>query len=254
MIARVPLGKTGLTVSRLTLGTGTTGFNCQSAQSRMPVAEYAALLRRAHALGVTFWDTSDDYGTYPHVRAGLQGLARSEVVLASKTWALSGPDARKSVEEALCELGTDYVDVFLMHEVDSPEEFGRRTEALLELHRCKEEGLVRAVGLSTHAILTLEAVVAHPLVEVVMTNYNKANLHMDANLRDYGKALEEARAAGQGTYVMKTLAEGKLSHDVEDALRFNLSKPWIDSVTVGVRFAHELEELVAIAERLAMEA
>lgn len=254
MLARVPLGNTGLEVSRLTLGTGTTGFNCQSAQSRMPVAGYAALLKRAHALGVTFWDTSDDYGTYPHVRAGLQGLDRSEIVIASKTWALSAKDARHSVEEALSELGTDYIDVFMLHEVDSPEEFARRSQALEELHRCKEAGLVRAVGLSTHAILTLEEVVAHPLVEVVMTNYNKANLHMDANLKDYSKALEAARAAGQGTYVMKTLAEGKLAHDVEDALRFNLSKPWIDSVTVGVRFMNELEEMVAIAERLAFEA
>ncbi len=254
MIARVPLGNTGLQVSRLALGTGTTGFNCQSAQSRMPVSEYAALLQRAHALGVTFWDTSDDYGTYPHVRAGLQGIDRSEIVIVTKTWALSAQDARRSVEEALTELGTDYLDVFMLHEVDSPEEFGRRMQALEELHRCKEEGLVRAVGLSTHAILTLEAVVAHPLVEVILTNFNKANLHMDANLKDYSKALMEARAAGQGTYVMKTLAEGKLAHDVEDALRFNLSKPWIDSVTVGVRFLNELEEMVAIADRLAVEA
>jgi len=249
MIARVPLGATGLTVSRLALGTGTTGFNCQSAQSRQPVSEYATLLKRAHALGITFWDTSDDYGTYPHVRAALQGMDRSEVVITSKTWALSARDARQSVVQALDELGTDYLDVFLMHEVDSPEELGRRMEALEELHRCKEAGMVRAVGLSTHAILTLEAVVGHPLIEVVMTNYNKANLHMDANLKDYSKALEEARAAGQGTYVMKTLAEGKLAHDVEDAVRFNLSKPWIDSVTVGVRFMNELEEMVAIASR-----
>lgn len=250
MPGRVPLGNTGLSVSRLALGTGTTGFNCQSAQSRMPVAEYADLLKRAHALNVTFWDTSDDYGTYPHVRAGLQGIERSEIVLASKTWALSAKDARQSVEDALAELGTDYVDVFLLHEVDSPEELARRMDALEALHRCKEEGLVRAVGLSTHAILTLEAVVAHPLVEVILTNYNKANLHMDANLKDYSKALEAARAAGQGTYVMKTLAEGKLANDVEDALRFNLSKPWIDSVTVGVRFPHELEAMAAIARRL----
>jgi aryl-alcohol dehydrogenase-like predicted oxidoreductase len=237
-------------VSRLCLGTGTTGFNCQSAQSKTPTSEYGALLRRAHALGVTFWDTSDDYGTYPHVGEGLRGLDRASVTITSKTWALSARDARAGVEEALRELGTDYLDVFLLHEVDSPEELGRRDEALQELHRCKREGMVRAVGLSTHAILTAEHVVGHPLIEVVLTNYNKANLHMDANLKDYSKALEEARRAGQGTYVMKTLAEGKLSHDVEDALRFNLSKPWIDSVTVGIRSERELEEIVAIALRV----
>lgn len=249
MIRRVPLGNTGIEVSRLCLGTGTTGFNCQSAQSKTPVSAYAELLRRAYELGVTFWDTSDDYGTYPHLKAGLAGLDRRGIVLTSKTWALSAKEARKSVEDALGALDTDYLDVFLLHEVDSPEELARRSEALDALHACKREGLIRAVGLSTHAILTAEHVIGHPLIEVVMTNYNKANLHMDANLKDYGKALEAARSLGQGTYVMKTLAEGKLGGEVADALGFNLSKPWIDAVTVGIRTERELEELVEVAER-----
>lgn len=246
----ISLGNTGLTVSRLCFGTGTTGFNCQSVQSLTPPAEFGALLRRAYDLGITFWDTSDDYGTQIHVRHGMQGLRREDLTITSKTWAANARDARASVERSLKELGTDYIDILLMHEVDSPEEFEARQAALEALHQAKRDGLVRAVGLSTHAILTLELVAADPAIDVILTNYNYAELHMDAGLHDYTAALEKAHAAGQGVVVMKTLAEGKLSHDVPGALRFNLSKPFIHSVTVGMRDRRELEEIAALTEEL----
>lgn len=246
-----PLGRTGLVASRLALGTGTTGFNCQSAQSRIPVAAYAGLLVRAHALGVRTWDTSDDYGTYPHLATALAQVPRAEVVVTSKTWALDAATTRAGIQAALRTLNTRWIDVFLLHEVDSPLELARRSEALAELHRAKAEGLVRAVGLSTHAILTLEAAVGHPELDVLMTNYNLANLHMDASRRDYEAALAAAHAAGQGTIVMKTLAEGQLADRAEEAIAHNLAQPWIDVVTVGVRREQELEAMVAIAARAA---
>lgn len=247
---RIDLGNTGLTVSRLCFGTGTTGFNCQSVQSLTPVTEFGAVLRRAYDLGITFWDTSDDYGTHTHVRHAMQGLDRAQLTITSKTWASNARDARASVERSLREIGTDYLDILLMHEVDSPEEFEARQGALEALHQAKRDGLVRAVGLSTHAILTLELVAGDPSIDVLLTNYNKAELHMDAGLHDYSAALQKAHAAGQGVVVMKTLAEGRLSHDVPDALRFNLSKPFIHSVTVGMRDLRELEEIAALAEQL----
>lgn len=243
------LGKTGLSVSRICFGTGTTGFNCESVQSLTPPSEFGALLRRAYDLGITFWDTSDDYGTHRHLRHGMRGLERSHLVITSKTWASTARDARASLERTLKELGTDYLDIFLMHEVDSPEEFEARQGAFEAMHRAKDEGLVRAVGLSTHAILTVELVAGNPAVEVILTNYNKAELHMDAGLHDYTAALQTAHTAGQGVIAMKTLAAGKLSHDVPDALRFNLSKPFIHSVTIGMRDLRELEEIVELTKQ-----
>jgi aryl-alcohol dehydrogenase-like predicted oxidoreductase len=152
----IALGRTGITVSRLCLGTGTTTVNSESAQSLLAVERFGQVLLHAHARGITFWDTSDNYGTHAHVAWALRQLPREAVQLTSKTYAVTADEARRSVEQSLAELGTSYLDVLLMHEPDSPEELAERAGALAGLHACKREGLVRAVGLSTHAILTLE--------------------------------------------------------------------------------------------------
>jgi aryl-alcohol dehydrogenase-like predicted oxidoreductase len=64
---RVPLGRTGLLVSRLAFGTGYLGG---------PVTAGARLLVEAFELGVNFWDTSDDYGTHPHVARAAREVGR----------------------------------------------------------------------------------------------------------------------------------------------------------------------------------
>lgn len=243
----IALGRTGLTVSRLCFGTGTTTFDCESAQSKLDVSTFGRTLLRAHDLGVTFWDTSDNYNTHRHLAWALQQVPREDVVITSKTYEVSASDTRRNLERTLSELGTDYVDILLLHEPDSPEELASRWESLVALHQAKREGLVKAVGLSTHAILTLEHVAGMPEIEVILTNFNFANEHMDANIKDYRSAMQKAHAAGQGVVAMKTLGEGKLAHRRAEAIPYNLAQPFIDSVVVGMMDIRELEECVQIA-------
>ncbi|MDB5096477.1 MAG: aldo/keto reductase [Cyanobacteria bacterium RYN_339] len=242
------LGNTGITVSRLCFGTGTTKIDCESAQSKLPVDALGSLLVEAHRLGVTFWDTADNYNTYAHVAWALARLPRNEVVITSKTHAATAVGARASLDEALRELGTDYLDVMLLHEPDSPEEFEERRAALQELHKAKREGKIRSVGLSTHAILTLEHVAGLADIEVILTNFNVAEDHMDAGIEHYRAAMQQAHAAGQGVVSMKTLGEGRLAHRKQETITYSLSQPFIHSVVVGMMNAHELDENVAIAK------
>ncbi|MEB3196802.1 MAG: aldo/keto reductase [Candidatus Sericytochromatia bacterium] len=242
-----PLGRTGLTVSRLCLGTGTTTFDSESAQSKLAVERFGRVLLHAHAQGITFWDTSDNYGTHAHVAWALRQLPRASVQITSKTYAVTAEEARHSVQQSLRELGTDYIDILLMHEPDSPEELAERAGALAGLQACKAEGLVRAVGLSTHAILTLETAAGRPDLDVLLTNYNLAEVHMDAGLPDYTRALEKAHAAGQGVIVMKTLGEGKLAHRRHEAIPYNLTRPFIDAVVVGMMDEAQVDDTLAIA-------
>ena len=243
----VPLGRTGVSVSRLCLGTGTTTHDCESAQSKRSPEAFGGVLLHAHARGITFWDTSDNYGTHAHVAWALRQLPREAVQITSKTYAETGDDARRSLERSLAELGTSYLDVILLHEPDSPEELDARQGALAALRAAKDEGLVRAVGLSTHAILTLERVAGDPSIDVILTNFNLAEVHMDAGLADYTRALEAAHAAGQGVVVMKTLGEGKLAHRRHEAIPYNLTRPFIDAVVVGMMDEAEVDDTLAIA-------
>jgi aryl-alcohol dehydrogenase-like predicted oxidoreductase len=246
-MSRIALGNTGVTVSRLCLGTGTTTRNCESAQSLLAVERFGGVLLHAHARGITFWDTSDNYGTHAHVAWALQRLPREAVQLTSKTYAVTADEARRSVEQSLHELGTSYIDVLLMHEPDSPEELAERAGALAGLQACKREGLVRAVGLSTHAILTLEEAAGREDLDVLLTNFNLAEVHMDAGLHDYTRALERAHAAGQGVVVMKTLGEGKLAHRRHEAIPYNLTRPFVHAVVVGMMDEVQVDDTLAIA-------
>jgi aryl-alcohol dehydrogenase-like predicted oxidoreductase len=243
----IALGTTGLTVSRLCFGTGTTTFDCESAQSKQAVDDFGQTLLHAYQLGVRFWDSSDNYNTHAHLAWALKQVPRKSVVITSKTFAVTAAEARRSLERTLEELGSDYLDIMLLHEPDSPEEFEERLPALRELQRAKAEGLVRAVGLSTHAILTLEHVYAHPQVDVILTNFNFAEQHMDAGLKDYRAALQLAHAHGKGVVAMKTLGEGKLAHRRHEAIPYNLAQPFIHSVVVGMLDTQQVDECVAIA-------
>jgi aryl-alcohol dehydrogenase-like predicted oxidoreductase len=243
----IALGNTGLVVSRLCFGTGTTTFDCESAQSKLPTAALGSLLVEAHRAGVTFWDTSDNYNTQAHVAWALARVPRETVTVTSKTYAATAADAKASLAGMLAELGTPYIDVLLLHEPDSPEELEERWGALLALREAKARGLVRAVGLSTHAILTLERAAGLAEIDVILTNFNFAEDHMDAGIEHYRAALQMAHAAGQGVVVMKTLGEGRLADRRREAIGYNLAQPFIHSVVVGMMDAHELAENVAIA-------
>jgi len=234
-------------VSVLGIGTGTFGFGYQSRQSRQAPAQLGALLRHAYDRGLTWWDTSDDYGTHAHVRAGLLGLDRGRVQLASKTHAATADAARRSLDLALDELGVDYLDLYFLHDVDEPGELERRAGAFEALCAARDAGRIRALGLSTHNIDTLEACVAMSGLDVVMTNFNKFEDHMDAGLRHYVAALEAHAAAGRGVLVMKAVGEGRLARVADESIRWNLTRPYVHGVLVGMIDAAEVDRNAATA-------
>lgn len=233
-LPRARLGNSGVDVSVLGIGTGTFGFGFQSLQARMRPEELGAMLGTAYEIGITWWDTSDDYGTHSHIRAGLDRVIRERVQISTKTHALTAVHARKSLEQARRELGVDVVDIYLLHEVDSPAELIRRRGAFEELLRARENGRIRAVGLSTHNIDTLEACTELEGLDVVMTNFNRYEDHMDAGLADYVAALTAHFQANRGILVMKAIGEGRLAHVAAESLGWNLEQPFVDAVLVGM--------------------
>ncbi len=242
---RVQLGNTGITVSRLALGTDVLGRPKGWGPSP---AEYALVLRQAFELGVNFWDTSDDYGTHPHVRFALQGLDRANIVISTKTWARDAAGAQRSLESSLAELGTDYVDIFLMHGV-RPDDLDAALRTIRALRHAKADGLVRAVGLSTHYVAVANQVAEDTDVEVVYVTFNPIGFDIDdGSLEDMSQAAARCFAAGKGVCTMKALALGRLVYSLVPALQFSLNFPYSHSVLIGIKSTEELEADVAIAE------
>ncbi len=239
MRLRRTLGRTGLTVSTLCFGTG---------YLEGPVAAGARLLTRAYDLGVTFWDTSDDYGTHPHVARALREVGRDDIVVATKTYATTGLGARRFLTRALRELDVERVDILLLHAVDSVEDLEAKQPALAALARARDEGLVAAVGVSSHSRVVLRRLLTLAEVDVALVIVNQTGAWMkDASPAEMTLAIRGLYRSGRGVYGMKALGSGQVSGkaEVASALRYAFRFPYAHSICLGLTSDAELRSAVA---------
>jgi hypothetical protein len=147
----VPLGKSKLKVSRVCMGTGVRGGGRQSNHTRMGKEKFTALVQGVYERGVRLFDTADLYGTHPFLIPALKDIPRSQYGIVTKIWFRPGgiPEAERPevdvvVNRFLKELGTDYLDLVLLHCVESgkwPEELNTQMNTLAKL---KEKGAIRS--------------------------------------------------------------------------------------------------------------
>ncbi len=84
-IDKVKLGKTGLTVSRVALGTGSAGWENVSSQTRLGMKNFVELSQHAFDKGIRFFDTADMYGSHTYVREALKVIPRDKVTILTKS-------------------------------------------------------------------------------------------------------------------------------------------------------------------------
>lgn len=238
------LGKTGIKVSRLCFGALVIG----PLQRNLSVEEGASVIEEALRLGVNFIDTADLYHTYPYIRRAIE---RSGIrpVISSKCYAYTKEDAKRCLDRALTETGVDCIDLFLMHEQESEHTIRGHWEAFEYYLEQKRQGVIKAVGLSTHHIAAVKAAAAVPEMDVIHPIVNKRGLGIcDGTVEEMLAAIKEAHDAGKGIYGMKIFGGGNLLVDFEDALRFALGIPWLDSIAVGMQSIEEVRMNVALFE------
>jgi aryl-alcohol dehydrogenase-like predicted oxidoreductase len=155
----IRFGQTGLEVSQLCLGTMSMG---SSAWKGWVLDEDASIpiLRRALDIGITFFDMADWYSTGRNEEVVGKNLlrmsSRERLVLATKVYypmsddpndrGLSRKHIAKSIDRSLSRMGTDYVDLYVIHafDADAPVE-----ETMEALHDTVRAGKVRYLGAST---------------------------------------------------------------------------------------------------------
>ena len=150
----VKLGNSDLTVSRLCLGCMSFGDTASKMHAwTLDANESEKIIRHALDLGINFFDTANGYsaGTSEEYlgRAIRKNVARDKVVLASKVYFneghLSKAAIEREIEGTLRRLGTDYLDLYIIHRFD----YGTPIEETMEaLHGLVKAGKVRALGAS----------------------------------------------------------------------------------------------------------
>ena len=210
-----------------------------------------ALLAEAMRMhGVNFWDTDNSYGSITQVAAALKMVRREDVVIASKTYGKTAADARYDIKRTLGELCTDYVDLFLLHEVAAGS-LSSLMPALGVLTEAKAAGIIRAVGLSTHSANILSDAAELDAIEFVCAplNYEGSRIE-EGTLETMLEALDKAHnKCGKGVYVIKTLGAGDLVSDVRRALEWVMRyEDRIDVYNIGVAFLSELRENLEVLQ------
>lgn len=152
---RVPLGRSGINVSPICIGGMSFGQASEKFhQWTIGSDETEAVLRRAIDCGVNFIDTANVYAfgtSEQHIGQALTkiGVRREDVVLASKVFfnegRLSAQAITREIEGTLKRLGTDYLDLYIIHRFDYNTPIEETMEALDSLVK---SGKVRALGAS----------------------------------------------------------------------------------------------------------
>jgi aryl-alcohol dehydrogenase-like predicted oxidoreductase len=247
------LGRTGLKVSPIGLGTVKLGRNTAvkyPAAFELPSeAQVEKLLETALNLGVNLIDTAPAYGKSEKRLGAFVAAHRESIVLATKcgeryengrsTYDFSAAAITASVEQSLKNLRTDRIDLLLLHSNGEDEKILTKTDALAALSSLKQSGKIRAAGIS--AKTEKGVALACDSLDIVMASFSQSDQALSG-------ALAEARAAGLGILAIKGLASGHLS--ARGAIEFVLKENFIDALIVGTIDPAHLQEAVETAEGL----
>lgn len=239
------LGNTGIKVSRLCFGSLTIG----PLQAKLPLKEGVRVLDAAFDNGVNLIDTAELYNNYMYLKEAIKNR-RSKVIVSTKSYAYSKETAEKSLKKALEELDTDYIDIFSLHEQESEHTIRGHYEAIEYFIKAKEKGIIRAIGISTHAVAAVKASLKYPELEVIHPIINMAGLGIiDGSREEMLQAIEAAARAGKGIYSMKALGGGNLIKNAGECFDFVLNNENIHSVAIGMQSTAEVINNIAIFEK-----
>ncbi|RKH13966.1 aldo/keto reductase [Corallococcus sp. CA053C] len=214
------LGNSGLVVSRLAFGVMTFGTGSVPSVYKVDMDAAGVLVDRALEAGINFFDTADAYaaGQSEEMLGKLLGARRKDVVLSTKVGMrtgeglLDGGLSRRhvlaSAEASLKRLGTDYLDLYIVHRFDPHTPLEETLEALDHLVR---KGSVRYVGFSNWS--AWQAARAVGLQERHgQARFTAAQMYYSLVGRDLEhEVLPFVQDAGIGTMVWSPLAGGFLS-------------------------------------------
>lgn len=239
-----PLGRTGLSVSALGLGTVKFGRRTGVKYPRpfaLPTdAEVATLLATAQTHGVTLLDTAPAYGASEERLGEAIAGARADWVLSTKVGEefdgrrsrhdFSATHTLRSIERSLRRLRTDRVDIALVHADGRGVPAIRAAGAFAALRRLQREGVVKAVGYSGKGLADNTA--ALPCADILMCTVN-------AEQREEVPLAAKAAAHGVGVLVKKPLASGRHPHGCIDRTAL---LPGVGAVVVGTLNPEHLSE------------
>jgi aryl-alcohol dehydrogenase-like predicted oxidoreductase len=257
-IDTVKLGNSGLTVSRVALGTGSYGWKHESNQTRLGTKKFVELSQYAFDKGIRFFDTADMYGSHPYVKEALKVIPREKVTILTKVmthdhdgWYKTEP-FEKSLDRFRRELGTDYIDIFLLHCMVNAQWTKDFKNYMDSLSKAKQQGIIKTVGLSCHSFDAMVEASTNPWVDVLLARINHQGAKMDGTPDKVMQVLETTRKNGKGVIGMKIFGCGELTKDAEreKSLQYVLKSGNVHCMTLGLESNAQIDDAVSRVMRI----
>jgi aryl-alcohol dehydrogenase-like predicted oxidoreductase len=262
------LGDTGLLVSCLGLGTVKFGRN---RGVKYPVGfelpddkQASIILSAAHELGINLLDTAPAYGSSEE-RLGKLLRNRHQWILCTKTgeefsngqshFDFSAKHTRLSIERSLERLRTDYLDLVLVHSDGNDQHIVQQTDCFETLQRLKQQGLIRAFGLSGKTVAGGLLALQYADADAVMVTFNPSHTQereVIQKAHQMGKAVLIKKVFNSGHALTSETQEAAqeqhqaasanlIAEPAQKSLQFVLTEPGVHSVIIGTINTHHLQ-------------
>jgi predicted aldo/keto reductase-like oxidoreductase len=256
-VDQVPLGKTGLKLSRLGFGAGSNSGNVQRSLGQ---PAFNRLIRYAYERGITSFDCAQSYATFDWIAEAIKGLPREKLFLQSKVPG-QPQDVLKTIDHHRQVFKTDYIDSLLIHCMVKngwTDDYKRTMDAF---QQAKAKQWIRVQGVSCHSLPALRTAAASDWPDVHLVRVNPQAKHVDGPEETWNKSgndinpvvqqLKAMHAKGHGVIGMKLVGDGDFQDpaDREKAVRFAMARPEIDAVLIGFKSAKEIDEAIERIDR-----
>lgn len=256
-VDQVPLGRTGLVISRLGFGAGS---NSGHVQHDLGQKAFNDLIRYAHDRGITYIDCAESYATFEWIAGAIKGLPREKVFLQSK---IPGQpeDVLKAIDRHRKVYDTDYVDSMLIHCMTADRWTDTWKRVMDAFDQAKAKKWIRAKGVSCHSLPALRAATASDWTDVHLVRVNPQGKHVDGPEQHWNKPGDDVNpvveqiklmhAKGHGVIGMKIIGNGDFTkaEDREKSIRFAMSRPEIHAVVIGMKSRQEVDEAIERIDR-----
>ena len=268
-IDQVMLGKSGLKLSRLSLGLGTTNGTVQRSLGQ---EGFNNLIKYAYDQGITGLDTAESYQTRSMIAPAIKRLPREKLFIQTKIETSGGGRGRfgrrstgttpannlERIEGFLKEFEVEYIDSLLVHCQTSPSWDEDNKQLLEDLNKAKEKGYIRSHGVSCHSLPATTKAASLDWVNVNLVRINPMGVLMDTSQTSvFGQSKESdvpavveqlkiMRKNGHGIIGMKLIGEGAFK-DIEQrkkSIAWVMQSDIIDAAIIGVKSKEEIDEAI----------
>lgn len=251
-IDQVTLGNTGIKLSRLGMGTGSSNGQVQRDLGQ---EGFNSLVRYAYDQGITYFDCSQTYRTFEWLGGAIKGLPREKLFIQSKI-----PGQPEKILEVIDHhrklYDTDYIDTMLIHCMIKDGWTDQWKRIMDGFDEAREKGWIRSKGVSCHSVPALRTATTSSWPQVHLVRVNPQGRRIDGpeeaiwvdavhNVAPVLAEIKSMKAKGRGIIGMKIIGNGEFvdAADREKSIRFAMSLP-LDSIVIGFKNRAEVDEAI----------